>query len=112
MNQYKMFFVQTSTLSPRMHQKLAKHGNICKQNNQLPTKNHDELEDNSIVCIGLGLPTPIIKDHQVHEEGSLIIPLSLVMRLKVTKGNQDLLLGKAVSPTFGSRGLHPQCMAR
>jgi hypothetical protein len=32
-----------------MHQKLTKHGRFCKQNNQLPTKSHDELEDNSIV---------------------------------------------------------------
>ena len=30
-----------------MHQKLAKHGRFRKQNNQLPTKSHDELEDNS-----------------------------------------------------------------
>jgi hypothetical protein len=43
-----MFFVQTSTLPPRMHQKLTKHGRFCKQNNQLPTKTPDELEDNSI----------------------------------------------------------------
>ena len=40
MNWYRMFFVQTSTLPPRMHQKYT---------NQLPTKSHDELEDNSIV---------------------------------------------------------------
>ena len=44
-----MFFVQTSKLFPRMHQKFIKHGRFCKQNNQLPTKSHDELEDNSIV---------------------------------------------------------------
>ena len=50
MNWYRMFFVQTSTLPPRMHQKLTKHEKFCKQNNQLLTKNHDELEDNSIVC--------------------------------------------------------------
>jgi hypothetical protein len=31
-----------------MHHKLTKHGKFCKQNNQLPTKSHDELEDNSI----------------------------------------------------------------
>jgi hypothetical protein len=42
-----MFFVQTSTLPPRMHQKLTKHGKFCKQNNQLPTKSHDELKDDS-----------------------------------------------------------------
>ena len=24
---------------------------ICKQNNQLPTKGHDELEDNSIILL-------------------------------------------------------------
>ena len=33
MNQYRMFFLQTSTLPPRMHQKL------------FPTKSHDELEE-------------------------------------------------------------------
>jgi len=32
-----------------MHQKLTKHGRFCKQNNQLPTKSHDELEDYSNV---------------------------------------------------------------
>jgi hypothetical protein len=30
-----------------MHQKLTKHGRFCKQHNQLPTKTHVELEDNS-----------------------------------------------------------------
>jgi hypothetical protein len=49
MNQYKMFFVQTSTLPPRTHQKLTKHGRFCKQNNQLPNQSHVELEDNSNV---------------------------------------------------------------
>jgi hypothetical protein len=49
MNQYRMFYVQTSTLPPRMHHKLTKHGRFCKQNNQLPTKTHVELKDNSIV---------------------------------------------------------------
>ena len=49
MNRYRMFFVQTSTLPPRMHQKLTKHGKFCKQNNQLPTKSHEELNDNSNV---------------------------------------------------------------
>ena len=43
-----MFYVQTSTLPPRMHQKLTKHERFCKQNNQLPTKTHVELKDNSI----------------------------------------------------------------
>ena len=31
-----------------MHLNLTKHGRFCKQNNQLPTKSHDELKDNSI----------------------------------------------------------------
>jgi hypothetical protein len=30
-----------------MHHKLTKHGRFCKQNNQLPTKTHVELKDNS-----------------------------------------------------------------
>jgi hypothetical protein len=43
-----MFFVQTSTLPPHMHQKLTKHRKFCKQNNQLPTKTHVELKDNML----------------------------------------------------------------
>ena len=31
-----------------MHLKLTQHGRFCKQNNQLPTKNLNELKDNSI----------------------------------------------------------------
>jgi hypothetical protein len=34
-----------------MHHKLTKHGRFCKQNNQLPTKTHVELKDNSIVTL-------------------------------------------------------------
>jgi hypothetical protein len=49
MNRYRMFFVQTSTLPPRMHHKFTKHGRFCKRNNQLPTKTHIELKDNSNV---------------------------------------------------------------
>jgi hypothetical protein len=30
-----------------MHQKPTKHGRLCKQNNQLPTKSHVEFKDNS-----------------------------------------------------------------
>ena len=47
MNQYRMFYLQTSTLPPRMHHKLTKHERFCKQNNQLPTKSNVELKDNS-----------------------------------------------------------------
>jgi len=47
MNRYRMFYVQTSTLPPRMNQKLTKHEIFCKQNNQLPTKSHVEWKDNS-----------------------------------------------------------------
>jgi hypothetical protein len=49
MNRYWMFLI--STLPPRMHQKLTKHGRVCKQNNQLPTRNHVELKDNSITFL-------------------------------------------------------------
>jgi hypothetical protein len=56
---YRMFYVQTSTLPPRMHQKLTKHGRFCKQNNQLPTKTHVELKDDSISYYKLdGFETP------------------------------------------------------
>ena len=41
-----MLFVQSSTRPPNIHQKLTKQS---KQNNQLPTKSHDKLEENSIV---------------------------------------------------------------
>ena len=30
-----------------MHLNLTKHGRFYKQNDQLPTKSHDELKDNS-----------------------------------------------------------------
>ena len=38
-----------------MHQILTKHERFCKQNNQLPTKSHEELEDNSYVFHQRGL---------------------------------------------------------
>jgi hypothetical protein len=50
-----MFFIQTSTLPPRMHQKFTKHGRFYKQNNQLPTKSHDELKDNSNILQIMGM---------------------------------------------------------
>jgi len=57
MNQFRMFFMQTATPPPRMHQKLTKHGKFCKQNNQLPTKTRVELKDNSNINIFIGLLT-------------------------------------------------------
>jgi hypothetical protein len=51
MNRYRIFYLQTSTLPPRMHHKLTKHGRFCKQNNHLPTKTHVELKDNSIMSL-------------------------------------------------------------
>ena len=48
MNWFRMFFVQTSTQPPNMHLELTKDRKFCKQNNQLPTKNHDEFMNNSI----------------------------------------------------------------
>ena len=51
MNQYRMFFVQTFSWPPNMHQTLTKHGRFCKQNNHLPIKSHDELEDNCNVYL-------------------------------------------------------------
>ena len=44
-----MLFIQTSTLPPSMHHKLAEHGRCCMLNNQLPTKIHVEFEDNANV---------------------------------------------------------------
>jgi hypothetical protein len=55
MKRYRMFFAQTSTLPPCMHQKLAKHGRFWKQNNKLPTKSHIELENNFIVTCNASL---------------------------------------------------------
>ena len=45
-----MFFVRTFTRLQNMHLNLTKHGRFCKQNNELPTKSHDELKDNSDSC--------------------------------------------------------------
>ena len=39
----------------RMHLKVTKHGRFCKQKNQLPTKTHDELKDNSNITRKFGL---------------------------------------------------------
>ena len=47
MNQYRMFFIQTSTLPPSMHQQFTKYRRCCMQINQLPTKGDVEWEDNS-----------------------------------------------------------------
>lgn len=46
MNPCKMYFGQTSTLPPSIHQKLHKHDRCCMQHNQLPSKIHVGLEDN------------------------------------------------------------------
>jgi hypothetical protein len=48
MNWYRMFFVQSSTPTPSMHQKLIDHGKFCMQNNQLQIKTLVELKDNYI----------------------------------------------------------------
>jgi hypothetical protein len=40
-----------------MHHKLTKHGRFCKQDNQLPTKTHVELKDNSNLRDSLQLLT-------------------------------------------------------
>ena len=45
MNRYRMFFVQTSTRPPTHAPKAYQ---TWKKNNQLLTKSHDELNDNSI----------------------------------------------------------------
>ena len=42
-----MFFVQTSTLTLGMHQKLTEHVKYCMQNNQLPTITLVKLMDDS-----------------------------------------------------------------
>ena len=36
-----------------MHLKFTKHGRFCKQNNQLPCKSHDELEDDTNISNNL-----------------------------------------------------------
>ena len=43
-----MFFVQSSTPTPRMHQKLTEHGQFCMQNIPLLAKNLVDLKDNYI----------------------------------------------------------------
>jgi hypothetical protein len=49
MDQYRKFFIQTSTPTPSMHRKHHGHGKFCIHNNQLPTRTLVELKDNSIV---------------------------------------------------------------
>ena len=44
-DQNKVFFNQTSTLPPNMHQEITKYGRCCMQINQLPTKSHVDLEE-------------------------------------------------------------------
>ena len=46
-----MFFVQTSTTTPRMRRNLTKHRQYCMQNNQLLTKTPIELKDKSIMLV-------------------------------------------------------------
>jgi hypothetical protein len=48
MNRCRMFFIQTSTLSPSMYRKLTQHGRCCMQSNELLTKSHAQSEDNYI----------------------------------------------------------------
>ena len=47
MNQFRILFVQTSTLTPSTQQKLAEHGKFCMQNNQLLTETLFESKGNS-----------------------------------------------------------------
>jgi hypothetical protein len=48
-----------------MHHKLIKHGRFWKQNNQLPTKTHVELKDNSI-AIGLDFDAMELREEWLH----------------------------------------------
>ena len=41
----------TFTLPHRVHHELTEHERCCMQNNQLPTKGHVELEDDSVVVL-------------------------------------------------------------
>jgi len=49
-NNYRMFFVRTSTPTPGMHRKLIEHGKCWMQINQLLTRSPGEWKDNSIWC--------------------------------------------------------------
>lgn len=55
-----MFFIQTSTLPPRMHWKLRNHGRNCIQNTHFPTKIYTEVEDKFILLLKLGMTSRII----------------------------------------------------
>ena len=57
MNRFRMFFVQTSTRPPTHG---PKGHQTWKQNNQFPTKSHDELKDNSIIK-QLSEKTPLLQ---------------------------------------------------
>ena len=64
-NQYRILFVQTSTLPPRTHEtkNLPK---CCMQNNEFQIKSHSELEDNSseaIYFINFHIQLP----YQIHQ---------------------------------------------
>jgi hypothetical protein len=70
-----------------MHQKLTKHGKFCKQNNQLPTKSHDELEDNPIVSKNLsGHWSQVMCVRHIHNQHRFethhYVPLSYIDVLK------------------------------
>jgi len=43
--------VETSTLHPILHEKLAASGRACMQSNQLQTNSHVQLEDNSSLLL-------------------------------------------------------------
>ena len=48
MNQYREFFVQTSTPTPSMHQKFTEHGKFCMQKKPTPIQYVVWVEQNSI----------------------------------------------------------------
>jgi hypothetical protein len=65
-----------------MHKKLTKHERFCKQINQLPTKSHVELEDNSIVMHFFLLGSAVCPWHASSTKRATILPTSTNITLK------------------------------
>ena len=66
MDQYRMFFGQTSTRPPSMNRKPIKHGRCWIQINQLPTDTHVELKDKSSYTDRFLSPGQISLVHHFH----------------------------------------------
>ena len=81
MNRYRMFFIETSTLTPSMHRKLTKDGKLCMQKNNLRTKTPVELKDNSQTVESYSIQNPKMLHRKYIPVGFSLSCLSLEQRL-------------------------------